>query len=63
MEEGSLLQIALNHASSLKQSDDNSDRTQTNCLLLDLYSLKEHQKPEHHLLHLAELGEKCNTVL
>ena len=66
MEEGSLLQIALNHVSSLKDSHDNLDRTQKDCLLLDLYSLKEHPEPEqqqHHLLYLAELAEKCNTFL
>ena len=61
MEEGSLLQVALEHAKRLRTSSAH-DSLLTNCVFLDLYSLGTHddRKKEEHLLYLASLAETCN---
>ena len=61
MEEGSLLQEALEHAKRLRTASAH-DSLLTNCVFLDLYSLGTHddREKEEHLLYLASLAETCN---
>eukprot|EP00536_Pseudo-nitzschia_multiseries_P001793 jgi/Psemu1/322256/estExt_fgenesh1_pg.C_230016 len=60
MEEGSLLQAALQHAKTLRTSAA-CESLQKNCILLDLHALGyERRHREDQLLLLAELAEYCN---
>lgn len=61
MEEGSLLQVALEHAKTLRTASAH-DSLLRNCVFLDLYSLGTHndREKEEHLLYLASLAETCN---
>ncbi|KAL3904751.1 MAG: hypothetical protein SGILL_009947 [Bacillariaceae sp.] len=67
MEEGSLLQTALQHSS--QQTDDSGDLLQRNCLWLDIFAIDDDKQQQDHnknntnnlLLFLAELAVKCNA--
>jgi hypothetical protein len=58
MEDGSLLQTALQH--STQQSD---ALLQQNCLWLDIFSVQKWSHMQDHLLFLAKLADECNAFL
>lgn len=59
MEEGSLLQVALDHAKTLHTASAN-DSLLRNCLAIDLFPLGSFDRNENELLFLAKLAESCN---
>ena len=68
MEEGSLLQVALESAKAFRTSSDSESSSSSspsstllkNCIFLDLYSIRSHDGQQDHLLYLAELADYCN---
>mmetsp|Transcript_11366 Transcript_11366/g.32732 ORF Transcript_11366/g.32732 Transcript_11366/m.32732 type:complete len:670 (+) Transcript_11366:46-2055(+) len=60
MEEGSLLEVALQHGKTLCNHSA-CESLQKNCILLDLHALDYRSKHRtDHLLYLAELADYCN---
>jgi len=60
MEDGSLLQVAVDHA-KLLHSSSSQESLLRNCVILDLYSLGVYDRgKEEHLLYLAKVANTCN---
>ena len=67
MEEGSLLQVALESAKAFRTNSDSESSSSSssssllkNCIFLDLYSIGSHDGQQDHLLYLAELADYCS---